>query len=819
MTFFQRYFKWGWMKKAIPIFILAGLALVFFSDVLFQGKIFIHRDLSRFFYPLREFSAAQILSWKVPLWNPYIQCGSPHLAELQTCVFYPPSIVYLLFPYPQAFNYFIISHIFLAGLFTYILMREWGHSTYASFLSAIVFMFSGYIISVINLLASLASCVWLPLVILFYERAVKKDRIKNSVITGVFMALMFLGGEPIILYSTFFILVFSTYAVERVPPRRWGRCLLLAVCVFLGLCAFQILPFLEFLKHTSRNLMDFNEASMWSMPVYALSELFFPYLSESDYIYKDYWTRQSWLVVYYMGIVAVIFALISLKFDSTKRRKTIFYILALSLVLSFGRYTPVYYFLYNFLPGFRFSRYPIKFFFMAAFSLAVLAGMGMDYYRVHAKKDPGFGRFLKQVLAFGFMLALFFLIVNLNFYGICGSLKKMVLNINSGFGARIDRIDQLVITGLHNIKRGIGLFMFLSVIMFLGIKKRVSMKAVLVFILLIALADIFTANKNVYQNMGIKEFLKPGDTVEFLQRDKSLFRIFNSPSTLRQNMFVPEKDYFEGNLALMERVVSNRGMSFGIYDAYGYGSLYNRRQEEIMDIIARSNSPGETNLLNLLNVKYVISPKDFDAAGYRMLEKNKKVNIYENENFLPRAFMANKAVVIKDEKEILKRLKSKEFKPEREVILEEVLDSPPTADRSNNIARSSALLLKYSSSERAKRVSREGSVRILKYEPSYIEIDAHIDTPGFLVLSDTYYPGWKARVDGKLNRIYRADYTLRAVYLEPGKHSVKFTYDPFSFKIGAIITLVTLFLCLTPLRSGVRHKFRPNSGKFRHRAR
>ena len=98
-------------------------------------------------------------------------------------------------------------------------------------------------------------------------------------------------------------------------------------------------------------------------------------------------------------------------------------------------------------------------------------------------------------------------------------------------------------------------------------------------------------------------------------------------------------------------------------------------------------------------------------------------------------------------------------------------------------------------------------MRILKYEPSYVEIEAHIDAPGFLVLSDTYYPGWKAHVDGKLSRIYRADYTLRAVYLEPGKHIVKFIYDPFSFKIGAAITLVTLFLCLTPLYSGVRHKF------------
>ncbi|MDP2921879.1 MAG: hypothetical protein Q8O12_05910, partial [Candidatus Omnitrophota bacterium] len=355
--------KWGWLKSAIPIFILAGFTVVFFSDVCFQHKIFAHRDLSRFFYPLREFSANEFLKLRIPLWDPYIQCGSPHLAELQTCVFYPLSVIYLLFPYSLAFNYFIVAHIFLAGIFMYILMREWGYSRRAGFLSALTFMFSGYIISVINLLASLASVIWLPLVILFYERSLKKDWVKNSMITGIFMALMFLGGEPVILYVTIFIMFLITCPTSQVAAwqlaklDRW-RCLLrsfiVAFLVFLGLASFQILPFLEFLKQTSRNLMDFNEASMWSLPVYALGELFFPYLSESDYIYKDYWTRQSWLVVYYMGIVTVIFAFISLKFDSSKKRKAVFYILALGLLLSFGRYTPLYYFLYNFLPGFKF---------------------------------------------------------------------------------------------------------------------------------------------------------------------------------------------------------------------------------------------------------------------------------------------------------------------------------------------------------------------------------------------------------------------------------------------------------------------------------
>jgi uncharacterized membrane protein YfhO len=298
-------------------------------------------------------------------------------------------------------------------------------------------------------------------------------------------------------------------------------------------------------------------------------------------------------------------------------------------------------------------------------------------------------------------------------------------------------------------------------------------------IIALSLLDIFTSTRNVYQNMEVNEFLKPAENMAFLKNDKSLFRIFNSPATLRRNMFVPERDYFDGMNGLKERMISNLGVGLGIYDAYGYGSLYNERHEQVMDLIVRSKEPDETNLLNLLNVKYVISPKEFQANGYKIVRKSEKANIYENENVLPRAFLAEKAVVIKDEKKILEKIKSKDFKPEKEVILEEVLDSPPTADHSNNILQAS-------------EVSREQSVNILKYEPGYVEIEVQTDVPRFLVLSDTYYPGWKAHVDGKKNKIYRVDYILRAVSLGQGRHIVKFTYDPFSFRIGAIITLITI---------------------------
>ena len=548
------------MKDAIPIFVLYGFVSLFFSDILFGNKIFINRDLLRFFYPLREFSTVQFQTGSLPLWNPYIHCGNAHLAELQTGVFYPLSVIYSLFSYPHAFNYFIILHIYLAGIFTYILMKEWGYSRYASFFSGTVFMFSGYIISVINLLASLASVVWLPLVILFYGRASEKDWIKNSILTGVFLALMFLGGEPAIFLATVFILLLLNF-------KKGLKALAVSLLVAAGLSYFQLLPFLEFVKYSSRGMMDFNEASMWSLPPYALLDMFIPYLSESDYLYKDYWMRQSWLLVYYIGVFTLICAFISLRFDVSERRKKIFYILAMGLILSFGRYTPIYYFLYKFMPGFNLSRYPVKFFFITAFSLAILGGMGLDYYRRNILRDSALKKELKIILVTGFVFSIFYLLMSVDFI----SMYNFLYNKALSFVDRKEELGQLMYAGLYNIKRGLGIFMIISIVMFLSSKKKIGLNLAVPILLFISLFDIFTANRIVYLNMDINGYLRPSKTLEFLKKDKDLFRIFESPAALSQNMFVPEKDYFEGVAGLKERMVSNIGVSSKIYDAYGYG--------------------------------------------------------------------------------------------------------------------------------------------------------------------------------------------------------------------------------------------------------
>ena len=82
----------------------------------------------------------------------------------------------------------------------------------------------------------------------------------------------------------------------------------------------------------------------------------------------------------------------------------------------------------------------------------------------------------------------------------------------------------------------------------------------------------------------------------------------------------------------------------------------------------------------------------------------------------------------------------------------------------------------------------EEKVTIRRYEPTFIELDVTSPAPGMAVLSDTYFPGWIARVDGKLAKVYLVDYALRGVPVEAGSHTVILTYEPISFRFGLMGT-------------------------------
>jgi uncharacterized membrane protein YfhO len=97
-------------------------------------------------------------------------------------------------------------------------------------------------------------------------------------------------------------------------------------------------------------------------------------------------------------------------------------------------------------------------------------------------------------------------------------------------------------------------------------------------------------------------------------------------------------------------------------------------------------------------------------------------------------------------------------------------------------------------------------VRITSYEPERVVLEAEVQTPGFLVLHDVFYPGWKAFVDDREVPIERADYLFRAVRLDPGRAVVRFEYRPASFRTGIIVSVCTALVIVIAVFWGARRR-------------
>jgi len=190
------------------------------------------------------------------------------------------------------------------------------------------------------------------------------------------------------------------------------------------------------------------------------------------------------------------------------------------------------------------------------------------------------------------------------------------------------------------------------------------------------------------------------------------------------------------------------------------------RLEPSLDVLHKN-----LNLLNLLNVKYIITYEEINDKRLELAYTDEQVNVYRNNESLPRAFFLSNYKVISNGQEALDFLRSKDFNPMDVVVLnEEPASFENRADSQHNNA----------------------SVEIKDYSPNKVILNINTPSSGMLVLSDTFYPGWKAYVDREETEIMKANTVMRAVIIPKGKHLVKFVYDPVPFNNGLKLGLCTL---------------------------
>jgi hypothetical protein len=149
--------------------------------------------------------------------------------------------------------------------------------------------------------------------------------------------------------------------------------------------------------------------------------------------------------------------------------------------------------------------------------------------------------------------------------------------------------------------------------------------------------------------------------------------------------------------------------------------------------------------------------------------------MWENHSALSRAFMVHAAEAVSDG-QALAKLQQPDFQPDQVVLL--------AGEQAVNVQNGPA-----------PRGTKD-QVTIADYEPERVVVKANAASGGYLLLTDSWYPGWEASVDGKSTPIYRADYIFRAVQVQSGEHTVVFEYRPLSFAIGTVISGLSLIICV-----------------------
>jgi len=308
-------------------------------------------------------------------------------------------------------------------------------------------------------------------------------------------------------------------------------------------------------------------------------------------------------------------------------------------------------------------------------------------------------------------------------------------------------------------------------------KERGSRTAQTIIAVLI-ICDLFIVGRKFNTTVDGKIFTVYGDKIAFLRGSNGFHRFFLTPKTDGSRK-VQGFNFFDTWSNWKDNLYGNTNMCFHLFNAVGDDPMKIKRYMNFLDCAYMQGSVDDAGkLLSILNVKYVLSVDKVKSQKYKPVMEG-PVKIYENRNFLPRTFFVRSAVFKKKE-EVLNYLTADSFDPEEKIVLEGEPEEHP----------------KEQSRPCAQERGKNGSAEIVHYEPGEVVVRVVAPEAGWVVLSDTYFPGWKAYVDGRKAEIFRANYIFRAVAVNSGSHAIEFIYKPISYKIGEIVTIISLLSVL-----------------------
>lgn len=723
-------------------------------------------DIFKQYYPFRTLSIDMMKKFQLPLWNPYNGSGMPLLATINTGLLDPFNVLFFIFPYSLAWSAYIIIQFFMIGFFTYLYCKKISLSNEASIFAGFVFSLSGFAVVRIIMLAYGLAIASIPLMFYIIESYLRNPKKKIIFSLPFIIFTLIVSSQPQI--SLYILSFMSLYTVARIITLRltkslgFKHCLLpfLLTAIGIGLSGIQILPTLELLKQVN---IDKNASifiiDKFLVPVQHLLTIVIPnyFGNESTY---NFWGYGDYVqTVAYVGAVPTFFVYFA--FISGNRNGIglkLFYLIITVTTILMAISWPGSKFITSLPVPILSTGAPSRIFLLTTFCIAILSAYGFDHWKNY--KNNLFSFILKTlpfILLFAAIPIATFILMRNDYpcrYGIINYC----------------RIVSFRNTMLESVVFGASIIPLIAYFIF---KNSIPKKAsIYVILILISVIGIYNGNK----------------TVEFTPKDS-----FFPKNALSQALFEKTR---QGRVFGIDQATlpTNFATQFRAYDPDYYHPLYIQRYRELVEYanngIYMPNLPrGDVQISNNINPSPELEKRrqrlfEILSVSFIIMKKaqlpetvNKSDIIWENNifdliknNALPRTYAVYDYVVEKDSQKILERLFDDKLNLNESVVLEQA----PKLIKNN--------------------IKLTSSIAISKYNENNLEINTDTNKDSLLVLTDNYYPGWKAFIDGKEAQIYRANYTFRAISLPEGKHDITFKYEPKSLSNGLILSCLSILI-------------------------
>ncbi len=750
------------MKKFIPILGFSLIIFIFFWQFFIKGFVSIPADsLVGLYHPFRDYLAKdygrgypfknflitdpilQQYPWRqlaissekkgvLPLWNPYSGAGEPLLANIQSSSLYPLNSLLFITPFIQGWMILIILQMFMGGIFTFLFLRNLGLKRESSFFGASTFILSGFYFSWLTWNSILHVVLWLPIILLSIDKLTKNHLATNRkflwslIIIFSLSSSFFAGHLQLFFYSS---LISLFYFILRIYPseQKIKKTVILSISflVFLLITSIQWLQTINLIQLSSRAIdqMNWQSKEGWFIPWQHLVQFIAPDFFGNPTT-LNYWGTWNYAeLIGYIGIIPLCFALFSVLVKKEKTVIFFFFSVLIAVLFSFPNFVSKIPFELK-LPLISSSQ-PTRLIFIIDFSLAVLSAYGIEEFLNNGKN---IGRLLLVSLSIALMLL-----------GVWGYVLTNRGNPNFVIAQRNLYLPSALIIG--------------QVIVFLLAytlrNKRVILFSIFYLILFVNILDLmryglkfnpFVPSSLVYPNTKITSYLSNESKKypwRFMGSDyvKDEKRIFPPNTSVNYRMYAVD-DY---NPLLLKNYQEFIAVSeWGFTDIPDFS--FNR-----MIIPNNYNS----RLVDLLGVKYVVTINETFSDKLKFLFNEGESRVYENKNVFPRAFMVYSSVLAKTKKEAGAFLLDKNLDLRKTAIL----------DQKVNI-------------EDGKNITNK--IQFINYSDNSIKLSVETLKKGILILTDNYYQGWTAVLDGKKSEILKADYAFRGLVIPSGKHIVEF---------------------------------------------